>query len=303
MDQSFLSRADIQPVDSGLSNSTPLDSSRFSLNVMTTLRWNFLQDIFSSQELGVQALGLWRNKLENFGIEKGIDLVKEEGLEISSLSWAGGFTGSHGLSFYDAIEDGFEAIDIAHALGTKTLIVMSGAKGNHIESHVFKTVTRGLHCLSDYAGEKGVTLALLPMHQAFEKKWTFLNTIDQTLDVLASCNHPNVKMVFNTYHLGSEPDVLDRIPALVELIDLVQIADCETVPERENDRCLPGEGILPVAEIVSELLENGYQNYFEVDVWSKELWRSDYMELVSGCQTSFENLLTPEKQEVSRLFS
>lgn len=303
MDSSFLSRADIGPDESQFSESLQIYSSRFALNAMTTIRWDFLQDVLSYQEAGVNAIGLWRNKLDQFGVEKGIELLKEKEIEVSSLSWAGSFTGSHGLSFVDAVEDGLHAIDLANSLGSKTLIVVSGAQGNHIDSHVNNTVVEGLQWLAGYAAEKNVTLSILPMHRSFKEKWTFLNSIDSTLDVIDSCNHQNVKLAFSTYQMGCENKIQERISSIIDYIDIVQIADCKTEPSQENDRCLPGEGILPVAELVTELIQNGYENYFEFDIWSRELWKSDYSELITSCQSGFMDLLTSREPDTSRVFS
>lgn len=302
MDRSLFSDDEKESVDSELADSFQVDSSHFSLNVMSTIRWNLLQDVYSCKDTGINTVGLWRNKLDRFGVEKGIELVKEENLQVSSLSWAGGFTGSHGLSFIEAVDDGIEAINIAHALNCNTLIVVSGALGAHIESHARKTVSGGLKWMADFAAEKNVTLALLPMHESFRKKWTFLNHLDDCLDMINSCDHPNVRMAFNTYHMGCERNILNRIASIVKYIQIVQIADCRTVPSVENDRCMPGEGILPVSSMVNELIENGYQDYFEFDIWSKELWNSDYSELITDCQARFMDLITTKVEEVSGVY-
>jgi sugar phosphate isomerase/epimerase len=303
VDSSSLSIAGLHTVNSKITEPHQINSSHFSLNAMTTIRSNFIQDVFACKEAGISSIGLCRNKLENFGVEKGIELIKDEQLEVSSLSWAGGFTGTHGMTFVEAVEDGLEAINLAHALGSKTLIVVGGALGTHIESHATKTVVNGLNWLAEFAAEKNVTLALLPMYESFQKKWTFINSVNQCIDIIDTCNHSNVKMAFNTYHMGCEKNILSIIGSIIDYIQIVQIADCKTVPTLENDRCLPGEGILPVSRMMKELIENGYQDYFEFDIWSKELWRSNYSELVSHCQSGFMDLITVKEQETSRVYS
>jgi len=56
-------------------------------------------------------------------------------LQVSHLGWAGGFTGSDGRSYRDSVEDAREAVHTARELGTRTLIVYTGARGGHTYNH------------------------------------------------------------------------------------------------------------------------------------------------------------------------
>ena len=83
---------------------------RLSMNEMTTYRWSFEEDVNNYVAAGVCGIGVWRQKLSDFGEEKGIELVRDSGLKVSSLLWAGGFTGSEGRSYKESIDDAKEAI-------------------------------------------------------------------------------------------------------------------------------------------------------------------------------------------------
>ena len=88
---------------------------RLSINEVTTYRWSFEDDVVHYRAAGIPAIGVWRQKVTDFGDEKAIELLAESGLKISSLLWAGGFTGSDGRSFRDSIADGAEAVRLAGA--------------------------------------------------------------------------------------------------------------------------------------------------------------------------------------------
>ena len=79
--------------------------TRSSLNEVTTFRWSLDEDLQHYQAAGWEAIGLWRRKLADFGDEKAIELVRESELAVSSLSWAGGFTGSEGHSSAESIAE------------------------------------------------------------------------------------------------------------------------------------------------------------------------------------------------------
>jgi len=65
---------------------------------------------------GIPAIGVWRQKLADFGEEKGIELLADSGLSVSNLLWAGGFTGSDGHTYRESLNDAAEAIRLAAAL-------------------------------------------------------------------------------------------------------------------------------------------------------------------------------------------
>jgi sugar phosphate isomerase/epimerase len=96
------------------------------MNEMTTYRWSFDNDVAEYRAAGIPAIGVWRQKLSDYGEEKGIELLAETGLPVSNLLWAGGFTGSCGHSFRESVDDAIEAIRLAAALKAGCLVVYSG---------------------------------------------------------------------------------------------------------------------------------------------------------------------------------
>ncbi|MEX0703415.1 MAG: sugar phosphate isomerase/epimerase family protein [Planctomycetales bacterium] len=263
---------------------------RLSMNEITTYRWSLLQDVAAYQEAGVGAIGVWRPKLAVFGDERGTDLLRESGLAVSSLAWAGGFTGANGHSFLEAVDDALEAIALAAALAADCLVLVSGARGGHTANHARRLLIDALRRLLDEAADRKVPLALEPMHAMFAEEWTFLNTLDETLEVLDRVDHPYLQVAFDAYHLWQEPRLLERIPALAARTASVRLSDWRDPPRSDSDRCLPGDGMIPLSEIVSAFVEHGYGGYFEIEIWSEELWNSDYVSLLAECRTRFAGL-------------
>lgn len=110
-----------------------------SMNETTTLRWSFEEDVLAYSAAGIEAIGVWRQKLSDFGEAKGIELLEETGMSVSNLLWAGGFTGNDGRTYRDSVEDAKEAIATAAALGAACLVVNSGGRGGHTANHARRT--------------------------------------------------------------------------------------------------------------------------------------------------------------------
>ena len=112
--------------------------SVLSMNEMTTFRWSFEEDVTRYRSAGIEAIGVWRQKLADYGEEKGIELIAENGLRVSNLLWAGGFTGSDGHSYEESVADAKDALRLAAALKAGSLVVYSGARNGHTQNHALR---------------------------------------------------------------------------------------------------------------------------------------------------------------------
>lgn len=260
------------------------------MSEMTTYRWSFAEDVAEYGRAGIGAIGVWRPKLTEFGEERGVELIRDSGLSVSSLSWAGGFTGSNGHSFRESADDAADAIRLAGAMHADCVVIVSGSRAGHTARHARRLLVEALDELGGLADRHGVWLAVQPIHRLFAREWSFLTTIDETLDAIDRCDSDRVRMAFNVYHLWQEPRLLERIPEIAGLLGLVQLSDWRDPPRSEHDRCLPGEGHIPLAEIVTALSEAGYSGFYELDIWSETLWNSDYHEVLETCASRFRSL-------------
>ncbi len=263
---------------------TSTAAGRLSISEMTTYHWSLAEEVTACRDVGIDAIGIWRPKFIDFGEERGIDLIRESGIAVSSVSWAGGFTGSNGHSFDEALLDASDAVRMAGEMNAETLVIVTGTRAGHTRNHARRLLIEALKSLADEAAEQNLTLAIQPMHEMFAHEWTFLTSIDATLDVLDGCGHDAVRLAFDVYHLWQEPRLLERIPEIAPLVAAVQLNDWRHPPRSETDRYLPGDGEIPLADIVAALVQAEYQGYFEIAVWSEELWQSDYNELLIDCQ-------------------
>ena len=88
-----------------------------SLNETTTFRWSFEDDVAHYAAAGIEAIGVWRQKLSDCGQDRAVELIRQHHLKVSHLFWAGGFTGSEGHSYRESVEDTADALRTAAALG------------------------------------------------------------------------------------------------------------------------------------------------------------------------------------------
>ena len=264
--------------------------ARLSINELTTYRWTFDEDVQNYLAAGITGMGVWRQKLSDFGEERAMELLADSGLAVSSLLWAGGFTGSDGRSYRDSLDDALEALHLAADLRAAALIIYSGARAGHTHNHARRLFRGALEELAPIAGELGVTLAVEPMHAGCAAEWTFLTDLDGTLELLRGVASPHVKLALDVYHLGHDPALVQRLAELVPWIAIVQLGDAQEPPRGEQNRCQLGTGCLPLQPIVRTLLAAGYDGFFDVELLGEDVEQADYRELIAAAQRAFAEL-------------
>ena len=261
-----------------------------SVNQATTLRWSFEEDVVRYRLAGIETMGIWLPKLLEYGEERGLEWLNENEMSVSTLSYAGGFTGAFGHELEDVLEETRDLIHLAGMLRASSLVVVTGPINNHITKHATRLVVDSLKQLADEAADNDVTLSLMPMRKVFCRDWTFLHGLDETLTILDRVNHPAVKLAFDVYHLWPEKGVQQRLSELASRIGVVQASDASPTGTCEYDRVLPGEGILPVTSLLKGLIDAGYRGCVDYQIWSNSLWQSVNQDWLQHCRQNFAQM-------------
>jgi sugar phosphate isomerase/epimerase len=269
--------------------------TQIAMNELTTYRWSFEEDVQHYAAAGFAAIGVWRQKLSDFGEDKGAELLHQHKLSVSSLLWAGGFTGSDGRSHKDSIEDALDAVRLAATLGAPTLVVHTGARAGHTHNHARRLVKSALKEVCKLALDVGVVLGMEPMHTGCATEWTYLNTLADASALLEDVGSPALKLVIDTYHLCQ-----DGIPALesslIDQVALVQLGDSRVPPAGEQNRCRLGEGSLPLADVVARLVRAGYRGYWEIELLGEDVETTDYDELLEQSRRTVAQWFEPGRK-------
>jgi sugar phosphate isomerase/epimerase len=266
--------------------------AQLSMNETTTFRWSFEEDLANYAAAGISAMGVWRQKLSDCGEAKAVELLHSRGVKASHLLWAGGFTGSDGRTFRQSLDDARDALRTAAALRAESLVVYSGARAGHTHNHARRLLRDAMQELAPLAADLGVVLAIEAMHPGCAAEFTFLTRLDEIREFLGLIDSPQVKMVFDTYHLGQDPGVVAQIAEVAAQVAIVQLGDARQVPRGEQNRCRLGEGTIPLQEIVQALAAAGYDGYYDVELLGEEIETLDYHDLLRHSRQAFDTLMS-----------
>jgi sugar phosphate isomerase/epimerase len=266
--------------------------ARLSMNEVTTYRWAFDEDVFHYRRSGFQAIGLWRRKLADFGEERAVELLAESRLGVSSLFFAGGFTGSDGRSTEESVDDAAEALRLAADVGARCLTLFAGGRNNHTFRHSKRLLRIALDKLLPLAEMLEVPLALKPKHPACANQWTFFTDLSSTLAFVEEYGSPLLKIVYDTYHFPCAHRSPDFLSELAPYLALVHVADGSAPYTVDQEQCPLGDGRVQLESIITTLLEAGYDGDFEVKLSGPEIERPRYQEILQRSQSLMSNCLS-----------
>lgn len=171
----------------------------------------------------------------------GLNTVRGDGNGLSALV-------GHETEAQAAID---QAIDYAVAIGARNIHVMAGfAKGE--AAH--KTFVTNLRFALARVESESITLLIEPLNH-HDAPGYFLQTADQAAEIIAEINDPNLKLMFDCYHLQIMQGDLSRLlKRMLPVTGHIQIA---AVPSRAE----PDEGELDYRHILKHVDSIGYEGY------------------------------------------
>ncbi|MFD7667081.1 sugar phosphate isomerase/epimerase family protein [Streptomyces sp. NPDC059788] len=269
-------------------------SPRFSINQQTVKQWSLPELADGCAAAGVRGVGLWRAPVQEYGVAAAARLVRDAGLTVTSLCRGGFFTALDPKERADALADNRAAIDEAAALGTNTLVLVSGGlpSGSRDLHGARERVADALGELMPYAAESGVRLAIEPLHPMYAADRCVVSTLDQALSLAERFPAEWVGVVVDTYHLWWDDTIGSQIrrAGAGGRIAAFQVADWVTpLPAGVLlGRGQLGDGVVDLRWFREQVDACGYRGPIEVEIFNPALWERPGAEVLAEVLQRFD---------------
>ena len=262
---------------------------RLAVHHVSTYHWPLAEEIRRYRAAGFTGIGLWRQKVDDLGLEHVRDLLDGSGLRVTSYHWVGGFTGMDGRSFEESLQDAKSTMEQAAGLKAEYVAVHTGGRGGHTRPHALRIARSALNCLVRYAQDWGTRLAIEPQHVHCASDWSILTSLSAATEFVRSLPgaEDSVRLILDAYHCRFDDEFWKLLPTIVPWLGLVQVADRHGEPQADQQRAPLAAGDLPLGRLVAELLEADYQGFFELEVFGDEVEDMGYDTLLSNTQQFF----------------
>jgi sugar phosphate isomerase/epimerase len=272
---------------------------RFSLNQATIKHANLPTAMRVTAEAGIPAIGLWREPVQQHGVEASARAARDAGLRVSSLCRGGFFTVPEGTERRSAIDDNRRAIDEAAALGAPALELVAGGlpAGSRDLPGARARVGDALAELAPHAHEAGVSLAIEALHPMYASDRAVVSTLKQALDLAAPFDPADVGVVVDTFHLWWDPELATQVARAGAEGRIASYQVCDWVTPIAADpllsRGIPGDGDIDFGGFTALVRDAAWTGDIECEVFRQEVWDADPAEVAVRAARAYLDLVAP----------
>jgi 2-keto-myo-inositol isomerase len=184
-------------------------------------------------------------------------------------------------------------VELAEIIGADRLVVPSAASGRYDSVDVYSEVVDNLREAAEIARPHNVSLMV-----EFTRASTLINNLRTALMVVRRADHPNLRVMLDTFHFWSGLSKFEDLEYLEEgelhhlhFEDTVGDPPLEVFGGGQPYRAYPGEGIAPLRRIVEVLQRKGYRGPASLELFDPEVRARDPYEVALKARNTIEPLI------------
>src|SRR6266702_3142919 len=233
--------------------------TRLSLNQITTERASLGETVDACARHEVPYVAVWRHKLAETGVERGVRLIRDAGIRVSSLCRGGMFPAA-----------------TAAERGADVLILVCGAAPDKDIAAARRMVADGITELVPFAQKRGVRLGIEPLHPAFAAERSCITTLREARCLAERFDPATVGIVADVYHIWWDPEVFDEIARAAGRLVGFHVSDW-LVPVHNvlMNRGVMGDGVIELRALRAAVEQAGYAaGPIEVEIMNEAVWNT-----------------------------
>lgn len=120
--------------------------------------------------------------------------------------------------------------------------------------------------------------------------------LEQAVAVAQQADHPAASIVLDPFHLYRGGSGFGGIKLLKNVaISICHFNDAPAAPpqfeQSDSDRVYPGDGILPLPQMLRDLARIGYQGYLSIELFNPGYWQNDLREVAKKAKQKTEAVI------------
>jgi len=243
-----------------------------SLSEISTVGASFAEDVESYAEAGFDAIGLWEFKLPDDD-DANIALLRGHGLRVAVCVPEVPSVLPLAIPGMEGPPDPDERIEVLQmsvarfqAYEPECVACLAGPLGERSEDEGTEILVQGLRSVATVARLADLRIGFEPVHVTQREQAGFVNSLAHADAVLARADTPEIGILFDTYHVWDDPNVLPWIAANGGRVAGVHVSDWPSLDR--TDRVLPGDGISQTRSLVDALAAAGWDGALDVEIFS-----------------------------------
>ncbi len=267
---------------------------RFALNTSTVRGQglSIIEQVDLAAKAGYDGIEPWIGDIQKYAAGGGSlpelrDRIADAGITVDSAIGFAQWIVDDDDTRNAALIQAREEMELVKSIGGRRVAAPPvGLKGGQ-KSPTLAEIARRYRALLEVGDQIGMVPQL--------ELWGFAPTLSKLSElayVATEAAHPNACVLPDFYHIykgGNDFESLGMIEA--SRMHCFHINDYPAAPPLESiadkDRVFPGDGICPLPKLIRQLIDNGFQGTFSLELFNPEYWKRDAMEVAAeGLQKS-----------------
>jgi sugar phosphate isomerase/epimerase len=262
---------------------------RVCVSGISSWRWSLDQDLAFYAEAGIDTIGVALRKLDaEEDADGAVERLLASGLRIANLIGVGPFLLDRPQSWAEQQHRAIAAVDTASRLAAECLVLTTGPAGPLTWEDAASAFAEASAPVRERARRLGVAIAIEHTN-SLRVDVSFVHTLRDVID-LARALDVGVCMEVNA--CWAERDLATTIASGIDRIQLVQVSDFRVGTLTTPNRLVPGDGDIPLARILGQVLDAGYGGVFDLELIGPAIEDEGYEAAITRSVEALAGLLT-----------
>lgn len=261
---------------------------RVSLSAISTFQWDLDADLAFYERAGITAIGASLAKLEGAGVDAGARRLSDAGLRVTNLIGIGPFHLDEPSQWPEQRTRVQRALDAAEAVRAECMILTTGPAGSLTWEDAADALEAALGPVIADAAARGVPFGL----EHTNSLRVDVGFVHSLADVVDLARRLGIGVCVETNACWAERRLADTIRAGVDTFRIVQVSDFAIGTLSTPNRLVPGDGDIPLARILGQVLDVGYDGCFDLELIGPRIDEEGYERACTRAVAALGNLLT-----------
>lgn len=253
---------------------------RLAVNSLSSATWSLPQDLELYAELGVTGVSLFLDKATAVGADRAVELLA--GFDVVHV-FARGFALDDEASWAEDRARLRDGVELAAALGAPWFGLTAGAAGRLSWDDAAAALGRAIEPLA----VGGVRLAVehsLPVRPE-------IGFVHSLRDCIELARRLGVGATMEVNYCFAERDLAATLADGAGELATVQVSDLVPPSTVLPDRAVPGDGVIPLASVLSAVLAAGYRGPVELEMLGPRIESEGYGPAIRRAVSALDAIL------------
>jgi sugar phosphate isomerase/epimerase len=261
---------------------------RICVSAISSFRLDLAADIELWAANGIDCVGVSVAKLDAFGWEEGVARIVDSGVRVGNLIGVGAFLLTDPSQWEPQRERLLRALHAGHTMGAECVVFTTGPARELPWDEAADALETALAPVLVEANALGIPFAVEHTN-SLRVDVGFVHSLRDVVD-LARRLGTGVCMEINA--CWAERGLAGTIASSMDAIRLVQVSDFSIGTLATPDRLVPGDGDIPLARILGQVLAAGYDGVFDLELIGPKIDAEGYASAVPRAVDALGSLLT-----------